>query len=105
MHPFRLHHPRGIDAAIALAAHGGTYIAGGSELTQLLKDNVETADKLVDLDGLPLTGIHADATGLLDGAHERRCRTSRSTQAFPRDQRGLTRIGIAAGAQYGHDGR
>lgn len=71
MYPFRLHHPHGIDAAIALAAQGGTYIAGGSDLMQLLKDNVETPDKLVDLEGLPLTGIHADATGLRLGSMAR----------------------------------
>lgn len=71
MYPFRLHHPRGIDAAIALAAQGGTSIAGGSDLMQLLKDNVETPDKLVDLEGLPLTGIRAVATDLQLGSMAR----------------------------------
>jgi xanthine dehydrogenase YagS FAD-binding subunit len=71
MHAFRLHHPRGIDAAISLAARGGTYIAGGSGLMQLLKDNVETPDNLVDLERLPLTGIHSDATGLRLGSMAR----------------------------------
>ena len=40
------------------------YIAGGSDLLQLLKDNVESPTQLVDLEGIGLSGIHADAKGL-----------------------------------------
>lgn len=82
MYACRLHHARGIDAAISLAARGGTYIAGGSDLMQLLKGNVETPDNLVDLERLPLTGIHAVATELRLGSMARMSATSRHIQKY-----------------------
>jgi len=61
MQSFQLTHPDSIDAAVAAAAtHGGKYIAGGTDLMQLMKDNVEAPDRLVDLEPLPLTGIVAE---------------------------------------------
>jgi xanthine dehydrogenase YagS FAD-binding subunit len=60
MQSFHLIHPADIDAAVAAAAmHGGKYIAGGTDLMQLMKDNVETPDRLVDLEPLSLTRIQA----------------------------------------------
>ncbi|MGA3400873.1 MAG: xanthine dehydrogenase family protein subunit M [Acetobacteraceae bacterium] len=53
--------PASVDAAVtAAAARGGKYIAGGTDLMQLMKDNVEAPDRLVDLEPLPLTRIVAD---------------------------------------------
>jgi xanthine dehydrogenase YagS FAD-binding subunit len=58
MQPFQLVHPANVNAAVAAAVpHGGKYIAGGTDLMQLMKDNVEAPDRLVDLEPLPLTGI------------------------------------------------
>jgi xanthine dehydrogenase YagS FAD-binding subunit len=58
MQSFHLVHPATIDAAVAAAAtNGGKYIAGGTDLLQLMKDNVESPDRLVDLEVLPLTRI------------------------------------------------
>lgn len=69
MQAFTLVQPGSADAAITAAqTQGSKYIAGGSDLMQLLKDNVESPTQLVDLDGVGLSGIHADAKGLRLGA-------------------------------------
>ena len=48
MQAFNLLQPGAIDDAIAAAqAHGTKYIAGGSDLMQLMKDNVEVPTQLV----------------------------------------------------------
>jgi xanthine dehydrogenase YagS FAD-binding subunit len=61
MQSFQLVRPDNIDAAVAAArTHGGKYIAGGTDLMQLMKDNVEAPDRLVDLEPLPLTRILLD---------------------------------------------
>jgi xanthine dehydrogenase YagS FAD-binding subunit len=59
------------DAAAAGASDGTKYIAGGTDLLQLMKDNVEVATRLVDLDGVGLADIEADAGGLRLGAMAR----------------------------------
>lgn len=65
MQAFTLTHPSDADAAvIAASIQGAHYIAGGSDLLQLAKDNVETPTSLVDLEPLPLTGITADDNSL-----------------------------------------
>ena len=53
MQAFSLLQPTSTGDAIAAAqAHGTKYIAGGSDLMQLMKDNVEAPDWLVDLETL-----------------------------------------------------
>lgn len=52
------------DAVTAMQEQGAKYIAGGSDLMQLMKDNVEVPTQLVDLDGIGLAGIWADGSGL-----------------------------------------
>ena len=50
--------PGDLDAALAAAGAGeAKYIAGGTDLVQLMKDGVERPNQLVDLDGLPLDRI------------------------------------------------
>src|ERR1700729_4376337 len=72
MQAFNLLQPGAIDDAIAAAqAHGTKYIAGGSDLMQLMKDNVEVPTQLVDLEGVGLSDIDADASGLRLGAMAR----------------------------------
>jgi xanthine dehydrogenase YagS FAD-binding subunit len=65
MHAFNLIRPA--DAAGAVAAMGrpgAKFIAGGTDLVQLMKENVEAPQTLVDLDGLLLDAISVDAQGL-----------------------------------------
>jgi xanthine dehydrogenase YagS FAD-binding subunit len=65
MQAFTLAQPASIDAALAdTGAPGAKYIAGGSDLMQLMKDNVEAPTHLIDLEPLPLTAIRADSSGL-----------------------------------------
>ena len=47
------------EAAIAHAAQvpGAQFIAGGTDMLQLLQERIATPDELIDISGLPLTGI------------------------------------------------
>jgi xanthine dehydrogenase YagS FAD-binding subunit len=72
MQEFALLHPASSQDAVAAGATKGTkYIAGGTDLLQLMKDNVESPTRLVDLEPLGLSGIEADSTGLRLGAMAR----------------------------------
>ena len=65
MQAFHLSQPVSLDAAVAAAsASGAKFIAGGTDLMQLLKDNVEAPTDLVDLEHVGLSGIQADGSGL-----------------------------------------
>src|SRR3954451_13612983 len=65
MQAFTLIHPMDVQSAIAAASRpGAAYIAGGTDLLQLAKDNVETPREIVDLEILSLSRIHATANGL-----------------------------------------
>ncbi len=70
MQDFARQTPADLAQATRLGAmpHAG-FIAGGTDLMQLWKNNVEPASLVVDLDGLgELRGIHATADGLRIGA-------------------------------------
>jgi xanthine dehydrogenase YagS FAD-binding subunit len=65
MQAFSLFEPHDIKTATMAASTPGTkYIAGGTDLLQLTKDNIETPDHLVDLQGLRAAAIHADDSRL-----------------------------------------
>lgn len=56
-------------AALEAIADQGTWvIAGGTELVNWMKEGIAAPARLVDIRGLPLGGIHADAAGLRLGA-------------------------------------
>ena len=65
MRPFA--YTRAEDAAAALAA-GGRFIAGGTNLLDLMKLQVETPDALVDINHVGLDAIAPEGEGLLVGA-------------------------------------
>jgi xanthine dehydrogenase YagS FAD-binding subunit len=72
MQAFSLLTPGNHDEAMRAAAEpGGMFIAGGTDLMQLLKDNVFAPTRLVDLDGLPMRGIEVTPAGIRIGALER----------------------------------
>jgi xanthine dehydrogenase YagS FAD-binding subunit len=54
--------------AIRAAAAGGRYIAGGTTLIDLMREEVERPERLVDINALPLAGIRAEGSDLLIGA-------------------------------------
>jgi xanthine dehydrogenase YagS FAD-binding subunit len=74
MHPFSLERPRNLAAALALGAQSGRtdaqseYIAGGTDMVQLLQENVRRPDRLVSLAGLLDARIDLSAQGLRLGA-------------------------------------
>ena len=74
MHPFILDRPRDLSAALALRAQAGRndapaeYIAGGTDMVQLLQENVRWPERLVSLAGLLDNGINVGPQGLIIGA-------------------------------------
>jgi xanthine dehydrogenase YagS FAD-binding subunit len=67
MHPFTLERPRSLAAALALPAQA-EYIAGGTDMVQLLQENVRRPERLVSLAGLLDSRIEAGTQGLRLGA-------------------------------------
>src|SRR5438132_2465322 len=65
MHPFTLERPRDLSAAIGLR---GEYIAGGTDMVQLLQENVRRPERLVSLAGLLDNRIEVGPQGLRIGA-------------------------------------
>src|SRR5437868_2397919 len=74
MHPFTLERPRDLAAALALRAQAGRndapaeYIAGGTDMIQLLQEYVRRPDRLVSLAGLLDNRIELTPHGLTLGA-------------------------------------
>src|SRR3954465_12071002 len=74
MHPFTLERPRDLAAALALRAQAGRndapaeYIAGGTDMVQLLQEYVRRPDRLVSLAGLLDNRIEVGPRALRLGA-------------------------------------
>ena len=74
MHPFTLERPRDLAAALAVRAQAGRndapveYIAGGTDMVQLLQEYVRQPDRLVSLAGLLDNRIEVGPQGLRLGA-------------------------------------
>lgn len=64
MRPFRYERARDVPSACTSAAHPGTrFIAGGTNLVDLMKLEIEAPAHLVDIGRLPLNGIEETAEG------------------------------------------
>src|SRR5919107_3155257 len=74
MHPFTLERPRDLSAALALRAQAGgndasaEYIAGGTDMVQLLQEYVRRPERLVSLAGVLDRRIDVGPQGLRLGA-------------------------------------
>jgi len=69
MQAFSLLTPANLDGALGAAAEPGSmFIAGGTDLMQLLKDDVVAPTRLIDLDALLTSEIEVAASGLRIGA-------------------------------------
>ena len=70
MHPFTLERPRDLAAALSLKAQAGRndapveYIAGGTDMVQLLQEYVRRPERLVSLAGLLDNRIDLGPQGL-----------------------------------------
>jgi xanthine dehydrogenase YagS FAD-binding subunit len=71
MRPYAFTVARTVRVATDHTASDTMFLAGGTTLVDLMKLEVLTPDRVVDINGLPMTGITADANGLRIGALER----------------------------------
>jgi len=63
MTPFSYHKPASVGEAVGLADVSSRFIAGGTNLVDLMKENVVRPERLIDITGLGLNGIQASANG------------------------------------------
>lgn len=68
MLPFTLEKAATPESAIAAAAAGGRYIAGGTTLVDLMREEVERPDRLIDINALPLGDIRVEGEDIVIGA-------------------------------------
>jgi len=67
MTPFTLEKARNEQDAIRAAAAGGRYMAGGTTLVDLMREEVEHPERLVDINALPMGGVRAEGSDLVIG--------------------------------------
>jgi xanthine dehydrogenase YagS FAD-binding subunit len=68
MIPFSFEKVRTEQDAIQAAAAGGRYIAGGTTLIDLMREEVERPERLIDINALPIGGIRVEGSDLVIGA-------------------------------------
>ncbi|HWD07044.1 MAG TPA: xanthine dehydrogenase family protein subunit M [Amycolatopsis sp.] len=85
MRPFELTAPTTVDDALTA---GGTFLAGGTTLVDLMKLNVLTPEHVQDINDLPLRGIDT-SDGLRIGALERMGDVARHPGVYPAISRAL----------------
>jgi xanthine dehydrogenase YagS FAD-binding subunit len=71
MRAFDLTAPDTVAAAVEQAGEHSAFLAGGTTLVDLMKLDVLTPRRVLDINSLPLHGIHVDADGVRLGALER----------------------------------
>ncbi|BCH20766.1 FAD binding domain-containing protein [Mesorhizobium sp. L-8-3] len=68
MMPFKITSVGSAQDAIQAAAAGGRYIAGGTTLIDLMREEVERPERLIDINALPFRQIRAEGSDLVIGA-------------------------------------
>lgn len=69
MNPFHYSRPTGVQEAVHLSSAASRFIAGGTNLLDLMKENISRPEHLIDITGLPLHDIQQTPEGgLLIGA-------------------------------------
>jgi xanthine dehydrogenase YagS FAD-binding subunit len=68
MFPFTLEKVHDMHAAIDAARAGARFIAGGTTLIDLMREEVERPERLIDINALPITEIRAEGADLIIGA-------------------------------------
>lgn len=63
MTPFAYSKPRQIEEALRLAGPDSLFIAGGTNLVDLMKENLLRPARLIDINALPLREVHTTADG------------------------------------------
>ena len=94
--------------AIAAAAAGGRYIAGGTTLIDLMREEVERPERLIDINALPLGGVRVEGGDLVIGALARMAEVAADPDVLrlqPLIAETPDRGRLAATAQHGLDRR
>jgi xanthine dehydrogenase YagS FAD-binding subunit len=68
MRPFTYEKAGTMKEAMNAAAAGARYIAGGTTLIDLMREEVEKPERLVDINALPLGGVRVEGSDLVIGA-------------------------------------
>jgi xanthine dehydrogenase YagS FAD-binding subunit len=68
MLPFSIEKAGTEQDAIEAALAGGRYIAGGTTLVDLMREEVECPERLIDINALPLSDIRVEGSDLIIGA-------------------------------------
>jgi xanthine dehydrogenase YagS FAD-binding subunit len=69
MNPFHYSKPDSVQDAVNLAGSASRFIAGGTNLLDLMKENISRPERLIDITGLPLRDVTQTASGgLMIGA-------------------------------------
>ncbi|GGK00245.1 FAD binding domain-containing protein [Pseudomonas matsuisoli] len=63
MIPFAYSKPTAVDEAVKMAGPDARFIAGGTNLLDLMKENVARPERLIDINALPLRDVETTATG------------------------------------------
>lgn len=71
MRAFDFATPTSVNEALRLTKPGSAFLAGGTTLVDLMKLDVMTPDRVIDVNRLPLKGIRVQAASLRIGALER----------------------------------
>lgn len=69
MNPFQYSKPDSVQSAVDLAGPASRFIAGGTNLLDLMKENIARPEHLIDITGLPLRDVaETDSGGVMIGA-------------------------------------
>ncbi|WP_137389054.1 FAD binding domain-containing protein [Rhodoligotrophos defluvii] len=68
MLPFALQKAGSVEEAVTAGAAGWRYIAGGTTLVDLMREEVERPDRLIDINALPMNDIRVEGGDLVIGA-------------------------------------
>lgn len=69
MNPFQYSKPDSVQNAVDLAGPASRFIAGGTNLLDLMKENIARPEHLIDITGLPLRDVmETDSGGVMIGA-------------------------------------
>ena len=114
MHPFTLERPRDVAAAIALGAEPGgpvaDYIAGGTDMLQLLQEEIRRPERLVALgagvldDRIEIGPTVRSGSARLSGMSEV-AEHAGVRDELPADRPGTARRRLPSGPQHGDDRR
>ena len=63
MNPFQYSKPADVHEAVHMSSAASRYIAGGTNLLDLMKENISRPEHLIDITGLPLQGVEETASG------------------------------------------